>query len=61
MGPRRSDRNSAQARLNEVEFDDEEQVTTDDILTPATKEERQRWNGFCEIESDPVGSSYCFI
>lgn len=31
-----------------------EDVASEDICRPATQLEKNSWNGFCEIESEPV-------
>lgn len=33
---------------------DQKKSTAEDGLTPLTSEERDSWNGFCEIENEPV-------
>lgn len=33
-----------------------DEVASEDICKPATQLEKSSWNGFCEIESEPVGS-----
>lgn len=31
---------------------------SDDICLPATQPQKDSWNGFCEIESEPVSDVY---
>lgn len=36
-----------------------EEVSSYDICQPASQQEKDSWNGFCEIESEPVLSLRC--
>jgi len=49
MGPRPKRR-----RLADPDPDPLEEVASEDICKPATQLEKSSWNGFCEIESEPV-------
>lgn len=40
-------------------IDSMEEVSSDDICQPASPQEKNSWNGFCEIESEPVLSLWC--
>lgn len=41
---------SKRRRLNDLA----DEVSTDDICQPASQQMKDSWNGFCEIESEPV-------